>query len=221
MLRVFDLDAPLAAKETRNRFRWETRCVTALFERCFKNKQRIKKIWKVLVDVVDSVTISESQDYIGVLRIQVAEDVHSFLSMDIEHKKHKTLEILMEGIRKIANEREWKIEEFERAQDEVRKRGFVNEWVWRRPIKNPAGTLSAELLVEHDVYEVRFSVRFLDRQKTIKSKRLLSEIPPTDFIFVSYLGDFRWLNDDAVELVSRDGHDHYVTSFAGEEVEKR
>jgi hypothetical protein len=207
MLKQFGLDAPLANRELRNQFSLETNCITSLFMRCFQNTQRIKKFWKVLVEVVDVIEEAKSRDLLGAATIQVAGDVHMFSLLPGAEKKKRALEYLMAGVTAVAKEKGWEMRDFELAYNCVLARGFVNEWTWKRPIANKSRTATAEVHIEHDITEAHLLVRFRDRNKTIiKVKPLVSGLP-SEFVFYAYLGKLRWLDDMTVELISREGDD--------------
>jgi len=210
MIREFDLDAPKSEKPERLRFRSETRCVTALFEQCYKSSQATGKPWKILVEVVEMVERKNHVDLLGVLTVQVAGVVHDFFNLSASAKMEKSLEYLMDGIGLIAAQRQWNVVPFRDAEAEVRRRDFLNEWVWGSAIKNSAKSLSAEVLIRHGVDEAEISARFTDQDgNVVKVVHLVSDAP-NEFIFGEYLGSFGWLDANTVELVSRNGRKRFM-----------
>jgi len=210
MIKEFDLDVPKQQKPTRLQFRNETRCVTALFERCYKPSSATGKPWKVLVEVVDGVKSETHIDMLGVLIVQVDGTVHDFFDMTAAAKMEKALKYLMTGITKVSEQRGWDIAPFLDAETKVRGLKFKNEWVWRSPVKNGSRSLSAEVLIRHQIEKAEISARFTDRDgNVVKVEHLVSDTP-NDFIFFGYLGTFEWQNDNTVELISRDGQKRFI-----------
>jgi hypothetical protein len=71
-LREFDLDLP-DDDAHRFEFRGQTRCITALYERCFPS-MTTDKTWKVLVECMKSVKHTGTIDLLGVQVAQVRFD---------------------------------------------------------------------------------------------------------------------------------------------------
>ena len=205
MIAEFDLDAPKEEKSVRLRFRNETRCITALFERCYAPTAHTGKQWKVLVDVVKAVEIVDCLDLLGVATLQVQGDIDHFFELDAPAKKRRTLEYLTEGISKIAQQEGWSMRDFLLADEEVRNRDFVNEWVWKRPVYNRSRSLRAEVVVNHGISRARIAVRFRDKKSNVMGVTKLVDDEPNEFICDEYFGKLHWLDEQSVELVSRDG----------------
>jgi len=153
-----------------------------LFEQCYKSSQATGKPWKILVEVVEMVERKNHVDLLGVLTVQVAGVVHDFFNLSASAKMEKSLEYLMDGIGLIAAQRQWNVVPFRDAEAEVRRRDFLNEWVWGSAIKNSAKSLSAEVLIRHGVDEAEISARFTDQDgNVVKVVHLVSDAP-TEFI---------------------------------------
>lgn len=210
MLKEFDLDAPGHAKPERMRFRSETRCVTALFERCYRASGTSVKGWKILVEVVDGPERESIVDLVGVLVVQVRGDVREFLDLEEAAKLNRALELLMAGVLKLADRKGLDAAPFHDAASEVRRRGFKNEWVWKKPVANKSRSVVAEVVVEHGLNRAEISARFRDAQKNVVRVVPLVSDEPDEFLFVPYLGSFQWLDDYTVELVSRDGRQRFT-----------
>jgi hypothetical protein len=210
MINEFDLDAPTRQRSERLRFRSETRCVTALFERCYQPSKATGNPWKVLVEVVDAVERDNVIDLLGVLTVQVKGVVPEFVCLPDVEKMEWSLDFLMRGISKIAEQRDWDIAPFRAAEAEVRRRDFRNEWAWKPPVHNRSKSLSAEVLVQYRVDRAVISARFTDsRGDVVRIAHLVSD-EPNEFIFNEYFGTFGWLDDHTVELVSRNGEKRFT-----------
>lgn len=215
MIIEFDLDAPDKPKPTRLRFRNETRCVTALYERCYESSDDTGQAWKILVEVVGTITKPTIRNLIGVMTIQISGDVEAFFSLHTRARTERALDYLMDGIEKVIEEKGWNVSSFYQARDQVRYRRYVNEWIWKSPIPNKSKKFTAEVLVEHEVTQARISVRFRDNDQAVVGVKHLVSDEPNEFIFDAYLGQLRWLNESTVELISRDGTKRFSAQITG------
>ncbi|WP_445369950.1 hypothetical protein ACH5Y9_25535 (plasmid) [Methylomonas sp. BW4-1] len=213
MIKEFDLDAPQEPKLARLMFRKETRCITALFERCYTPVKDTGSAWKILVEVVAKVNKPQCRNLLDVLTIEVEGDIDKYMRMDASSKQASALDYLMEGVEKVACQMKWDITSFYQAKLEVLNRNFINEWVWKSPIINKSRKLTAEILVEHKVAEVQLSARFRDMNGNILKVQHLVSDEPNEFIFDQYFGKFRWINDDTVELISRSGDKQFSANM--------
>jgi len=210
VIKEFDLDAPQMDKPKRLQFRNETRCVTALFERCYEPSKETGKPWKILVEVIDKDSRSGYKDLLGVLTTQVVGDIDGFLSLEKDEKKPQVLDFLMEGIGQVAQVLSLDMAPFEKAAAEVKRRGFINEWVWRSGIPNSSKTMSAEILVSHDVDAATISARIRNGGGNVVGIFPLVSDQPNEFIFDEYFGGVSWLDDRTIELASRNGEKRYA-----------
>jgi hypothetical protein len=204
MLKEFDLDAPKEAKEYRHKFGLETRCITALYERNFVTSKETSKTWKILVEVVPSVTDGNIRNLIGVLVVQCAFDVPSFFELVPMEKKKTTLEILEKGINMVLQNKGWDAAPFLAASTAIRKRNFVNEWVWRKPYRKPKSSIYIEVFCQHDLDSFKINFRFCNKQRNQTIIFPVANIMPTEFVFADYLGKAGW-DCNRFQLFSKDG----------------
>ena len=214
MIKEFDLDAPHVHKPKRLQFRNETRCVTALFERCYEPSKETGKPWKILVEVIDKDAGSGYKNLLGVLTTQVEGDIDGFLGLEKAKKKPKTLDLLMQGIMQVATALSLNTAPFEKAAAEVKRLGFVNEWVWGPEIPNKSKTMIAEILVNHDVEAATLSARIRNGGGSVVDVLPLVSDQPNEFIFDEYFGSVSWLDDNTIELASRNGMKRYAAKIA-------
>jgi hypothetical protein len=206
MIKEFGLEIRDWPKTDATKFRRETRYITSLFERNFDSKALKEKCRKILVSVVNVVTDLEVRDLLGVLTVQVEADIPAFFVADERGKAELTLQYLMSGIRRVAVIKKWDITVFVVAEERVRACGFVNQWVWKKSVPNKAKTLTAEVVVDHQMSQAVISIRFRD----CKSKKILIVKPiisdtPSEFIFFHHLGQLSWVDENIVELVPKEG----------------
>ncbi len=205
-IREFDLDAPTLPKHLRSEFRYRTRSLTSLYERCFGTKLTVGKAWKILIEVVPSITLPQHRDLLGVLIIQIAQDPNELLQIkDDLRTKELVLAWLVEGVLKLAAELGLDRSPFLEVADQVRVLGFQNIQSWIKPRRNMSGDLSADVLVDHDVREARLIGRIVDAKGSVVCEILLTVARPDEFNFAPMLGSLQWMDHRTVELRSKDG----------------
>ncbi len=209
MLKEFDLDAPTLSKEDRHTFRNQTRCITALYERLFSPFQIRERAWKMLVEVVPSVTKPHVRDLLGVLTLQINGDPDDFMKADQEGKPHIALDWLRRGGQQVAKELKWPTEPFEEAAQAVLEREFLNTWTWKREIWNKNRSISCDIEVNHGLNEATIIAQFKNAAQRHLASLELCSASPSDFAFVPLLGKARWVDDRTIELTSKDGKKHW------------
>ena len=204
-LKEFDLDAPTLAREARQSFRHQTRCVTALYERSFKPFRIQQKAWKVLVEVVPVITKPQVLDLLGVFTFQVQGDPVEFLEATESSRPQIALDWLARGAAEVAKLHDWPIEPFQDAAAAVVEVDFVNKWPWKASLWNRSRTLSCDIEIEHGLRETKITSNFKNSDGLLIAKSAFCSTPPSEFAFVPLLGKARWLDEWQVELASKDG----------------
>ena len=209
-IRDFDLDAPTLPRHLRSEFRYQTRSLTSLYERCFGTKLSVGKAWKILIEIVPGITFPRHRDLLGVLVIQIVQDPNELLEINDDLRKRElALTWLVQGVLKFAAELGLEQPPFLAAADQVRALGFQNIQQWIKPRLNMIGNLSADVVVDHDVHEARLIGRIVDAKGTFVCESLLAITRPNEFIFAPMLGSLRWTDRKTVELRSKDGKESW------------
>ncbi|MCA3000431.1 MAG: hypothetical protein ING75_17720 [Rhodocyclaceae bacterium] len=186
-------------------FSLETRRVTSLYEQCFDSKRLNVKPWKILVCLCASTPRSDCIIVGGVVEAWVQVDVKDYWSSNEHRKAELALEYLMMGIRRVAEQMMWDIAPFEEARAKVLDAKFMNHRIWKKPVSNEERTLTAEVVVDHQISRALISIVIRDK----KSKDVLSIHPvvedlPDEFIYASHIGKLHWVGKSRVELYARD-----------------
>lgn len=202
-LKEFDLDLPDAERWTRHAFRHQSRCVTALYERCFSGGV-VDSAWKVLVECVASVDRSNMRDLDGVFVIQAAMNMAELEQAQGVARKAMFLEILHRGVIDVASARGWPVEPFEAARQGVLERQYVNEWTSKRARSSPDRKHRAFLCCAHEMEHFR-SWLVIRRKGQEVARVLAVDEPPSEFAFVQKLGKLAWSSNQRVELLDRKG----------------
>ena len=205
-LKEFDLDAPRVKKRSRAQFRNETRCVTALFERCF-GRQFTSPYWKIMVEGVGRVEDPRSRDLLGVLAVEVEFHFDKYFEANAETKKHMALDLLWSGIQMVTSQQNLSVAKFEAAYKKVIGLDLRNEWVWKKPKLSPMRDYRAEVVCLHDVDAFTATMRVTATEGQLVLEHVLFEETPDEFLFASNLGELQWKSNDTVALISKDGAD--------------
>ena len=209
-IREFDLDAPTLPRHLRSEFRYQTRSLTSLYERCFGTKLSVGKAWKILIELVPSITFPRHRDLLGALVIQIVQAPNELLEINDDLRKNElALTWLVEGVLKFAAELGLERSPFLEAADQVRALGFQNIQSWMKPRLNMNGNLSAFVVVDHDVREARLIGRIVDAKGSVVCESLLAITRPNEFIFAPMLGSLQWTDHRTVELRSKDGKESW------------
>jgi hypothetical protein len=187
----------------RHEFRLRTRCVTALYERCFPGLV-VDQAWKILVECVDPVKGTDIRDLLGVL---VTEAYFSWATW--EHaapldRKKMALATLQDGVRRVAAEKGWPVSPFEEAFESVVARGYVNEFTWPdKPKTSPDRRHKAWLFNIHDMDVFRSWLVIADKSGREVARELAFEVAPSEFQFAPKMGKLLWTSNDRVSLVGK------------------
>lgn len=209
-LKEFSLATPTGERPSpdsvANRFRLQTRCVTALFERQFP-KLMESRGWKLLVECVPGAPDGSVRNELGVLSIQETLDVPAFLAASPREKKVRSLEILWKGIEDAAAVEGWPLAPFEQARRAVVELDYVNAWRWpAKPVLHRPSGRKAQLHCEHEVDAFGAWLVVTDRGGVELTRERVLEKPPDEFQFVPSLGALVWSGPDQVSLkASGDG----------------
>lgn len=202
-LHEFDMDAPELSPRARHQFRLRSRSLSALYERCFRGLV-VDRAWKVLVECVEHAPREGVRDLLGVFTFQVKFDVRAAGSLSTLDQKRTLLDVLHDGVLRVAQASGWPTEPFFEARQCVLDRGFVNQWRWGTKW-GPGRKLRAEVVCEHAPDVFRAHLEVLDRAGTVVRQRPAFETIPDEFVFAPNLGQLKWVSQDRVALLDRSG----------------
>lgn len=204
-IREFDLDRPGVSKEERTAFRRGTRSLTALYEREFDQSQIDASGWKILVECVDVVERSEVRNLEGVMTIQAAVDTQSYRDGSEKERQKLALSWLTEGVRRIASEFGWGLDPFLAAEKRITDLDFENERWWGRAKWSPSRAHKADLWCVHGIDSFRAWLVVFDKMGHERARKLVFEELPDEFVFSGALGTIKWLSNECVSLVGKNG----------------
>ena len=191
-------------KWKRRSFSLETRCVTALFSRLFKSFDT-NDCKKIVVECIDEASCGQVKNLLGVLHVQVQFDYKTFHTLDNNQKKRVALDLLMEGIERIALDRNWSMEPFKATCDEIIKLDYINEWIWGKSARNNETEATAKVLLQHEVKKVDISVIVFDKENNEIHREVVIAEEPDEFAYAKHLSDIKWADGNTVVLTGSAG----------------
>ncbi|MCG8568691.1 MAG: hypothetical protein MJB14_00990 [Spirochaetes bacterium] len=210
ILKEFDLDIPnINDKNKRSKFRYEVRCIASLYERFFE-KFKTENCWKILIDCVDKVNNKIVRDFLGVYTIEVEFNIDAYFKASNHEKKKNILETLKKGIDIIVKEKDWPIEPFNKAYKKVIENNYINNWIWKKPVKNTKNDYIASVFCEHelDEFNIFMIINSIKGEEILKRK--IITVQPDEFIYSNYLGEFKWLSINQVALIDKNKKKYIV-----------
>lgn len=203
-IRDFELYLISDDRNQRQRFQLQTRCVTALYERCFPGL-RVERCWKVLIECVEAVKRADVLDFSGVFTCQVAFDYREYERSGDAKRKQMALEAIHAGAMSVAEQKKWPKEPFEAARSCVLERAFRNEWTWPRAKWNPARTHQVMLVCLLEMSYFRAWLTLRDRRGREVGRELVIEEQPSEFLFVPKMGKVVWDSSERAVLLDKRG----------------
>ena len=202
----FDLDVPKAKKEIRTEFRNQIRCIASLYERFFTGLS-IFGGWKVLIECVDIVETNDIRNLLGVFTYQVMFDYKKFADSNIIDRKIIILNTLQNGILKIANDQGWPLEPFIITYNKIVNINYKNEWVLGKSKYSQNRKYKASLFCCHDIdYFYAWIIIYSKTEEELIRKLIVKDIPD-EFSFVPKLGKIKWMENERVTLIGKNGHE--------------
>lgn len=213
-LKEIDLDAPLLEKGLRSEFRYQTRCISSLYERFLRNRVEIGNIWKILIEVVPTVTEETTREALGVMVVQIPSDPITLLKLPDLAKKELTLDLIELGVKKLTKLHDIDAAPFRAASQGVRRAHYVNERIVGKAKSSPDRRLKASLVVEHHVDRAVVKVKILSDSSVLREE-IIAVTKPDELHFDKFLGSLSWASGTTVVLISNSAGKFVVDATAG------
>ncbi len=199
LLKEFELDAPRETRERRRRFRHETRCITALFERSFPVFTS-KDCWKAIFECVRTVKKEKYRNLLGAYALEIAVNLDEFFDLPPDQKKEWAAGTLLKGTERLLQQTSWPPEVFFDTFNRIKELQLVNHWIWKKPLPSPSRKYIAEVQCEHEIesFDVFLSVRDED-DAVIRREKVISSVPD-ELAYARHLGELKWSGETIVVL---------------------
>jgi len=140
-------------------------------------------------------------EYSGYYMLEIPVDYKKFMALSNYEKKKESLELLMTGIRKIAEQQNWDMKPFEEAYDKIVEADYINEWKRDKPkelTKHKTRKLRAGLGKIDDIEKVEIFFFICDNKgnevyrETMATRQLPNKsfVTKEDRTFQKFLGSF-------------------------------
>ena len=203
------IDYQIYWKNKRREFSLQTRCITAFFERLFGYVDTTD-CKKIIIECVPKVFDEQIKNFSGIYCLQAESDHNSFLKAKEIDKKIMALELLMTGIKKIVQIKNWDIEPFAKVYKKIIEQEYKNKWIWKKPVKCPNKKNLASVLLEHEVEEINISIIITDNfGNTIMKKHIITEIPD-EWIYTKHLGEIKWIDNNKIKLINNSKDEEWI-----------
>ncbi len=211
LLREFDLDIP---HDTMNRikFRNQTRCITALFERLFP-KFYNEECWKVLIQCVNNIKHEKYKNLLGVYAIEIECNTNNFFQMSDNEKKQMAYMILAKGLYTLLRQKQWEEEIFKETLSKMLELNLNNNWYWKKPIKSPNRKYKAQVYLEHEILGYNIFITIKDALDNILKQQLILSQIPNEFSLSQYLGKLFWETENSVIFTTKDNLNTFTVSI--------
>ncbi len=171
-------------KEKCRNFSLETRCITSMYSRLF-SKFITKNEWKILIQCCDDVFDDRVISCGGVISTQVKINYMDYCRLPDNEKKRYTLDLLMRGIKKITDTRNWNIDPFIATRDQIISLNYDNTWTWKL-VKN--NSLEAKVICQHCIKNITIFLVVSDNGIVILNEKVITELPD-EWAYSGYLGN--------------------------------
>lgn len=185
-------------KEKCRKFSLETRCITSMFARLFSGF-KTQNEWKILVQCCEKVFDDRVLSYGGVISTQVKLNYTNFCQLSEKDKKTCALELLMNGIQKIASIKKWNLKPFISVKEQIISLNYNNTWTWKSIRKN---SMEVKVICQHCVDNVAIFLIINDiNGNTILDEKVITELPD-EWAYSKYLVDIK-IEKNKISLVDK------------------
>lgn len=205
ILREFDFFSD-GNREVTTNLRRQTRFICSLYERCFPEKLQTDGVWKLETRIVSKSLLEQSVWVVGgVAVVEVEGNPAELLEILPAAKRHRLFLNLLRGAALRACEAmNWSKQPFMDAYECVLEKEFRNEWIWKGRKWSPNRKHRAEIRCEHRMDSAQLRLQVRDRNDEVRELSTIETLP-SEFAFVPYLGELKWIPDDRLRWLSKDG----------------
>jgi hypothetical protein len=188
-------------------FRLQTRNITSFYERCLKGYKN-DKCSKINIECMPN-TVVQSNALQGIYSVHIPFDVDDFFKLDDFDKKKKTLDLIQIAISHIIEKEGWDKTIFDEAYNRIISENYINTWIWKKQKNNPNRKYIAKVFCEHGIYSSDIGIIITDKNGQIIKKEVGVSEKPDEWAFGKYFGDLKWITNNEVVLISKDGHSQF------------
>lgn len=196
-------------KDKRREFQLFSRCMTSMIERLMPSINT-KNYWKIIIECVEGIPKAEGIYMPEILFVQVLFDIDCFYKFDNYEKKKYIINKVLEAVDYLTSCGYLELDELKQTCDVIIKSDYVNEWLWKKPVK--LKNKSVQIKVLHEVDKVSFYMVFKDEDKIIEEILLVEDIPD-EWVYSKYLGKLEWVSENKAQLTTKSGDVYFGEIF--------
>lgn len=171
---------------------------------------------KVVVTCVGSRAALDSIQRAGdVVLVEEPFEYQAYWQLEKQARKKMRLDVLHQGLRRVARAKGWPITNFELAYSQVIAEKIDLHRFWKAPKWNRTRTMRGQVAYHYDIDRIEIFAIAWRKDGTEVGKKLLAttDVPFYDFLHESR-GEYGWLDDQTFRLTSRDGKSVWDAVFA-------
>ena len=188
-------------KDKRREFQLFSRCMTSMIERLMP-PINTKNYWKIIIECVEGTPKAEGIYMPEILFVQVLFDIDCFYKFDNYEKKKYIINKVLEAVDYLTSCGYLELDELKQTCGVIIKSDYVNEWLWKKPVK--LKNQSVQIKVLHEVDKVSIYMVFKDEDKIVEEVLLVEDIPD-EWAYSKYLGKLEWVSENKAQLTTKSG----------------
>lgn len=196
-------------KDKRREFQLFSRCMTSMIERLMPSINT-KNYWKIIIECVEGIPKAEGIYMPEILFVQVLFDIDCFYKFDNYEKKKYIINKVLEAVDYLTSCGYLELDELKQTCDVIIKSDYVNEWLWKKPVR--LKNKSVQIKVLHEVDKVSIYMIFKDEDKIVEEVLLVEDIPD-EWVYSKYLGKLEWVSENKAQLTTKSGDVYFGEIF--------
>lgn len=176
--------------------------MTAMIERIME-PVKTEDCWKLLFECYEESEEDEIVKLLGVYVVRTKFCLEKFWEGDNFNKKKMIIETILKKINEIKKNITFDLENVNMACEKIITLGYVNEWVWGKPLKLGKKYVCIEM--KHEVQEMYIYMVFFYAKGEIINKILLAHAVPDEWNYYEYLGKLVKISDNSAALITKKG----------------
>ena len=195
--------SPEHSKPKQTQFYFETNCIVYLFEQ-FLPEIHFEDVCSVQFECFPNAAYACKPIIMdGLLPVTIPYRVSGFYSLSDIEKKKKTLELMMDGLCVVFEEKGWDDAPFRYAYERVIEQQYTFKKIYKKPKSSPNRKLKAKIEIEIGLYECTASLIVEDKHQNVICRELLYREKPRFDLLYPLLGDIKWVSNDEVRVYQR------------------
>lgn len=144
----------------------------------------------------------------NVLLVNYYFDLDRFQHSDIATGKKIFLDSILRSYLMFSEKFGWNRENCQKTYQQILDASIEFKGNWKRPVKNPWGTVSAMLYFEY-FEEICIKIIIIDKKNNLIAENIITKLPPSWAAFVDIVGGVCWINEYTVRLLRSNKKDYW------------